>query len=327
MITDLSKYKDKAIMLTNQESQVENKFYCSKVVVIPISIDMFHNMGGGNFYPDKGLTNTIAHGSGIEFLSSIRMNDTYGDEVIHPDGTKTRKATGKECTKQGRKMKPDGSWQPSSPCPYEFNYVDRAELDLIGKNVTDIQKRKKILELKKFATQRASTGSELVVIRELLGTTTSFSKQEIELGSIVVSRIEKTEELQAELALADVESRRNGGAIAGRISETTALLTGGTVDNSDFNGGFEEQEARPVKSAEKPYIKPIEKTPPDFQNDTGEKVDPNADEKKIVNVLLDEIKADEGTRKYYIDVLDNAKWIKAAVDWAVDELEKIKRSI
>lgn len=322
MITDLSKYEGKAIMLTNQESQVENKFYISKVVVIPISMDMFHNMGSGNYYPDKGLTNTIAHGSGIEFFPSIRMTDTYGDEVTHPDGTKTRKATGKECTKQGRKMKPDGTWHPSSPCPYEFNYVDRAELDLIGKNVTDIQKRKKILELKKFATQRASTGAELVVIRELLGTNTSFSKSEIELGKIVVSRIEKTEELQAELALADVEARRNGGAISDRIDRTAALLTGGSVDNSDFENNFvgSEKQAEQEKSTPE---KTGHKTPPDFKSE----VDPVVNEKKIINGLLDDIKADEGTRKYYIDVLDNAKWIEAAYKWAVEEIEKTKGEI
>jgi len=325
-MTDVTKYEGKAIMLTNQESQVENKFYISKVVVIPISMDMFHNMGSGNYYPDKGLSNTIAHGSGIEFFPSIKMTDTYGDEVTHPDGTKTRKATGKECTKQGRKMKPDGSWQPSSPCPYEFNYVDRAELDTIGKNVSDIQKRKKILEYKKFATQRASTGAELVVIRELLGTTTSFSKADIDLGKIVVSRIEKTEELQAELALADVEARRNGGAIADRINNTTALLTGGTVDNSDFTGDFVQSE-KPDEQENKTTEKSTERKIPDFKSEAEEEPDPNADKKKVINDLLDDIKADEGTRKYYTDAIIGDGWSDRSCKWAIEKLEKIKGEI
>jgi hypothetical protein len=282
-------------------------------------------MGQGNFYPNKGLTNTIAHAAGIEFLPSIRINDTYGDATTDKNGNTIKKIAGKECIKQGRKMKPDGTWTLSSPCPYEFNFMDRAEeaiLKLEEKygEQSPIKKRKKILELKKFAPQRASTGAELMVVRELLGAKTAFTKKEVELGLIVVSRIEKTEEFQEVLAIADVENRRNGGVIADRINDTTALLTGGSVDNSDFNNHFE----RPEKPAE-PAGKPTEKTPPDFQNDT--EADPNADKKKVVNDLLDEIKADEGTRKYYIDVLDQNDWIEKAYEWAVAELEKIKGEI
>jgi hypothetical protein len=332
MITDLKKYEGKAIMLTNQESQVENKFYRSQVVEVPITMDMFHDMGQGNFYPNKGLTNTISHAAGIEFLPSFRMNDTYGDEVIDKDGNRLKKIAGKECIKQGRKMKPDGTWTMSSPCAYEFNFMDRAEEAILkaeekyNKEQSPIKKRKKILELKKFAPQRASTGAELMVVRELLGAKTAFTKKEIELGLIVVARIEKTEEFQEVLAIADVENRRNGGLIADRINDTANLLTGNKPDNHDFNEYFE----RPEKSSEQETLEPEKtehKAPPNFQDDTETEEDPLADKKKVVNGLLDEIKADEGTRKYYTDVLENAKWIDAAYKWAVEELEKIKGAI
>lgn len=206
-ITDLSQYIGKAVMLTDQESQVSNKFYRSQVVVIPIDMSMFHNMGSGNFYPAKGLTNKIAHGSGIEFTNSIRMNDTFGEEITNPDGTITRGLAGKECFKQGLKMKPDGTWFPSSVCSYEYNFVDRAE-DEMGENIEkySFAKKKTIYRRhKKFASQRASTGVSLAVIRELLGVETALKKEQIALGRIVVSRIEQTEEFQEALAHAKIK--------------------------------------------------------------------------------------------------------------------------
>lgn len=329
MITDLKKYKGKAIMLTNQESQVENKFYRSQVVEVPIKMDMFHDMGQGNFYPNKGLTNTISHAAGIEFLPSFRMNDTYGDEMIDKDGNRLKKIAGKECIKQGRKMKPDGTWTMSSPCAYEFNFMDRAEEAILKAEEkygeqSPIKKRKKILELKKFAPQRASTGAELMVVRELLGAKTAFTKKEIELGLIVVARIEKTEEFQEVLAIADVENRRNGGLIADRVNDASKMLTGSDAGNSDFDEYFqrpENQAEQENSQSEKPTHKPV----PDFKSET--ETDPLADKKKVVNDLLDDVKAEEGTRKYYTDVLDQNNWMDKAYEWAESELQKIKGEI
>ena len=322
-ITDLSQYEGKAIMLTNQESQVSNKFFRSQVVVIPINMDMFHAMGGGNFYPNKGLSNTISHGAGIEFLPSIRMNDVYGDETVHADGSKTRKVVGKECIKQGRKMKPDGTWTTSSPCIYEFNFMDRAELDLISKgNVSDIQKRKKILELKKFSSQRASTGSELMVVRELIGSKTAFTKDEINLGQIVVSRIEKTEDFQEALAQADVENRRNGGLIADRINNTTMQLTGETIDSSgDFNNHF----TRPKKTEQSNNSEQSgnsEQSKQPDNSDQGFKTEPIKPEtpKEEYERFCTENNIQDNWRTQLDPTLEEQNYSKESVDWAIGEM-------
>jgi hypothetical protein len=87
---------------------------------------------------------------------------------------------------------PDGSWRTSTPQEYEFDVQTRAEEDFLndskGKYSTEIAKKKHVLELRKVARQRASTGARLRVIRELLGIPIAFSHENFE-RAIVVCRI------------------------------------------------------------------------------------------------------------------------------------------
>ena len=324
-ITDLSQYVGKAIMLTNQESQVSNKFYRSQVVVIPIDISMFHDMKQGNYYPNKGPTNTIAHGSGIEFLPNIRMREVYGDETVHADGSKTRKVAGKECIKQGRKMKPDGTWATSSPCTYEFNFMDRAESEILKAEEkygpqTTLQKKKKILELKKFSSQRASTGAELIVARELLGAKTAFKKDEISFGQIVVSRIEKTEDFQEALAHAEVENTRNGGLIANRIDNTALQLTGETIDSSaEFNDYFQ----KPEKSEQSGNSEPSKQSENTDQGFKTEPLKPETPKERYERFCEENNISDmpDDWRGQLDPTLEQQNFSKESVDWAIGEMK------
>ena len=268
----IEEYQGKALILTRSEEQVDNSIWKTLNTVISVTPDMFHNMGTKNkpqYYPGKALTNLIGSAMGIEFSSDIRVEYVYGTETTHPDGTKTKEPVGVRCIKQGKRRRPDGTMQVSSPCPYTFNWIDRAEedflkdMDNIGQKWPDgnpmqkynfpdnpqkekIAQRRHILELKKHAEQRASTGAELIVIRELSGMQTSFTESDLKDGIIVVSQIAKSDEYQKLEARAKLDNLRLGGSIASSVDEASSLLTGDSFGN-EFD--------RPTP-AEKPEEKP-----------------------------------------------------------------------
>lgn len=278
MIKNLSDYKGKALILTTQEEQIDTPFYTTMITEIKITIDMFHKIWPG-YYPKKELSNQIGAGMGIDFLPNVKIEDVHGDEVKQSDGTVISPKTGLRCFKQGRRMRPDGSFQISDPQPYEFNWADRAELDFLSDQETGgkkygskLAKRKHILELKKFATQRAGTGSELAVIRNLTGMATSFKEADIKKGLIVVSQIIKSTEYVAIEARAKVENIRNGGLIADRVNNDIELLTG---NNPDIKNDFD----RPDTNQQKPE-------PPKVVNQT--QPEPQiTEEQKMDNLFLD----------------------------------------
>jgi len=285
---------------------VQNELYSTQVTEIVVGPDMFHNISG-NLYPAKGLTNNIGSAAGIEFFPAVRTDTVYGDEVIQSDGLHIRKACGIKCTKQGRKMRPDGSWQTSSPCTYEFNWEDRAELDFIAtpeKYSSDIAKRKHILELKKFASQRASTGAELMVIRELTGMPTAFKKAELDAaGSVMMfSQIVKSKALQEAEARAYIDNIRNGGRIASDINETASMLTGGEADvQEDFNNKF----TRPGKTEP-------EKTEPD-----------DSEIKKQATAMLDKLPGvNKDAYDFYSKTINDNQWSDDVCAWAVEDIGK-----
>ena len=235
MIKNLEDYGVNALVLTSQEEQIETPFYTTMITEIKIKPDMFHKIWPG-YYPRKELTNQIGAGMGIDFMPTVRIDNVYGDEIKRPDGTIVSPITGIRCFKQGRKMRPDGSFQLSDPQPYEFNWIDRAELDFIAdqenggkKYGSELAKRKHTLELKKFATQRAGTGAELAVIRNLTGMATSFKDADIKKGLIVVSQIIKSTEHVAIEARAKVENIRNGGKLADNIKSLKGIKHGDLV--------------------------------------------------------------------------------------------------
>jgi len=275
---ELEKYKGQALVCTSEEFQVSNELWQSLITVIEVKPDMFHNMGTTNkpvFYPKKELTNIIGCGMGIEFDKTVSMKEVYGEEKILPDGTRIRKVSGYQCTKIGKKRKPDGDFMFSSPFTYEFNWEDRAEedflsdMDNVGQfwpdknpkakyNFPDdpakeaVARRKRVLALKKFAAQRASTGAELGVIRELTGMPTGFKPNELTGGKIVVSQVCKSEEKQKRESEAHIQNIIHGGKSADDINNAAKLLTG-----NDVNVQEEIKKSEPI--ALKPGTPPVQK--------------------------------------------------------------------
>jgi len=310
----IEEYKDKALVLTRREEQVDNDIWKTLNTIIPVTPDMFHNMGSDKkpqYYPSKQLTNLIGSAMGIEFSSDIRVEYVYGTETIHPDGTKTREPVGIRCIKQGKRRRPDGTWQTSSPCSYTFNWADRAEedflkdMDYIGQKWPDgndkakynfpdnpqkekIAQRRHVLELKKHAEQRASTGAELIVIRELSGMQTSFKPGDLKQGIIVVSQIAKSEEYQALEARAKLDSLRLGGKVAESVNEASNLLTGNGFNIHEPTENHEEpdqpsgevpeySESEERTPLETEYYELIEKVSEDLKNFLEEQRKTNAD--------------------------------------------------
>ena len=241
----------KALQYYRENEVVNNELYRTQVTDLIVVKDEFHAIWP-NLAPGKSLINKIGSASGVEFLPSIKTDPEYGDEIINPDGSRLRKQCGVTIVVQGRKMRPDGSWQYSSPCPYTFNWDDRAELDFLadeeagkGKYNSPIKKRKHVLELKKFGTQRASTGAQLKVIRELTGMPTAFKEQELTQSGwkMSFSQIIKSEKHQAAEAHAKIENIRNGGQIGQGIESASLQLTG-------VSAGFENTFDRPDEQPE-----------------------------------------------------------------------------
>lgn len=279
-MTDLSQYnKNNALIYTTPEEQVDNKVYSTLNTVIAIKTDMFHSIYPG-LYPRKELTNQIGSGMGIEFSHDVKFDEVLGDITEYPDGRKVRKVEGYRCTKTGRRRRPDGTWSTWSE-PYEFNWVSRATLDFLAdedkaleetekakadpkfkpkykrKYKTERDKLAHTEELKKFATQRASTGSDLCVIRALSGMQTSFKAADVAKGVIIVSQVIESEYFQAKQAAATIDNIRLGGIKNENSNAAAALLTGQQTDVKEDLEKTEKktapkQKKTPEKTEEKP---------------------------------------------------------------------------
>ncbi|WP_321991502.1 hypothetical protein [Marispirochaeta aestuarii] len=207
------------------------------VTVLEFQKDDFAPMGGGNFYPMKSATNRIADATGVSFthncgtrevgnFHSIKIDQSPEGYFYVVDGNYAVIGYA-----QGQRLKPDGTPRLSSVCEYEFNVVDRANEDFLNdftKNKyikTSIQARKKLLELKKFATRRASTGAELAVIRELAGVPTALKQEQINKPMLFAQVVENN---QFKLQIARDLMRTPDGrqSVANAMFGTTQSLFG-----------------------------------------------------------------------------------------------------
>lgn len=192
----INQHAGKSLVFASRE-EVENVSpqYEPVVSMLELSKDDFTDVGLGNMYPGKSATNKIADAAGISFIPGIGGTREEGSWSAvrlfrQPVGDKgfwqaqgVFKVIG---VAQGQRLKPDGTPRYSSPREYEFNPVDRANEDFLkdyqenkGKYISEISALKHLQELKKFATQRASTGAQLAVIRELAGVPTGFKSNQL----------------------------------------------------------------------------------------------------------------------------------------------------
>lgn len=186
---------NKDLVFVKEEDLRTQTMFVPVVTVIHATQDDFHNISG-NLMPKGYQTDRIGHAAGVKFIAENCGTRKEGEDVYVGYA-------------QGEKRLPDGTWLPSSVCEYEFDVNTRAEEDFINdskkdkpKYTKEIDKKAHILQLKKFARQRAGTGARLKVIRELVGIPISFKPPEIH-KAMVFSRVAPN----TDLFLSDPELR------------------------------------------------------------------------------------------------------------------------
>ncbi len=200
-INALAGFKNKGMTFARRED-LENvsQQYQPLVTIVEFQAGDFTRLGSDkSYYPSKGATNRIGDAAGVSFIEGVggtreEGNATAYKVVEHKNGNKPSyfqieghyRIIG---TAQGERLKPDGTPRRSSVCEYGFDVVQRtneAILNDLGYETptltTEIACRKKFLELQKFGVQKARTGAELAVIRELVGMNTGFEKKDVEKG-------------------------------------------------------------------------------------------------------------------------------------------------
>jgi len=144
-----------------------------------------HNIGG-QLTPSRSALDKIADATGIDFTQADTRKE--GENIW----------VGKS---SGRRKNPDGTWR-NATCEYELDLDVRAEE--VHKRQSDKAKaEKEILQLRKFARQRADTGARLRVIRELTGLKTGFAQGELD-KPFVFARYQ----INTELIMSDPDMKR-----------------------------------------------------------------------------------------------------------------------
>lgn len=251
------------------------------ISIVGFSKEDFHKLwapGGDTFLPKKPLVDRIGEAAGIEFQgesSKIERTDT-GYVVGHV----------------GRRMKPDGEWRSSGLCLYEFDYMDRAELDFIADEEktmkkgsssrygNDISKRKHQMELKKVALARADSGASLRVIKKIIGLNMSFSLAEVNEGEIIVSQIVKSAGWKNQFIGKLMETTDGRQLVAESILGSKEVLYG-KQDEKPVKIGLKGPEKTALPEPEQPN-KPEVHEGPVFDESELEK-EPPTDKKKFLS--------------------------------------------
>lgn len=209
------------------------------VTVIDFEPTDFVDVGMGNMYPGKSATNRISDAAGVSFLRDVggtREVGSWSSVRVSKQPGGFWQATGEYKvigTAQGQRLKPDGTPRLSSIREYEFNVVDRANEDFLKdagrdggpKYGTEVTALKHLYELKKFATQRASTGAELGVVRELVGLPTAFKKDQIG-RPMVFSQIVENNSFKVGIMREIMKSPDGRQAVVGALFGAAAALFG-----------------------------------------------------------------------------------------------------
>jgi hypothetical protein len=171
-----------ALVFAAPEDLRTQRMFLPELVVLHATDADFHSMPRGQYMPKSHHAHRMADAAGVVFTANCGTRP--GEREYARIGFA-----------QGKKRLPDGTWRESPVMEYEFDPDVRAEEDFLNdkearepKYTTDVAKRRHLLELRKFATARASTGAELRVIRYLTGTPCSFSKPDM-ARAMVFSRI------------------------------------------------------------------------------------------------------------------------------------------
>lgn len=170
--------KSGALIFVAPEDLRAQGMFLPEVVVVPASPADFHDMAGGKKMPKSHHVHRMADAGGVVFTENCGTRPGPGEYS-------------RIGWAQGKRRLPDGTWRTSPVLEYEFDPDVRAEEDFLKKPSDyrdETAKRRHIVEFRKWATARASTGAELRVIRHLTGTPTSFDSKDI-ARAMVFSRI------------------------------------------------------------------------------------------------------------------------------------------
>jgi len=320
----IESYAGKGLVYARKEEiEAVSDQYESIVTVLELSPDEFIPVGEGNYYPLKSATNKISDAAGVSFTENCgtREEGNFGAvEVVKKEGI--LQVVGDYAVigwAQGFRLKPDGSRRLSSVCEYVFNIIDRCNLDVFGDkkgrytSVADI--RKHLLELKKFATQRASTGAEMRVVRELVGMPTAFTQTDTRKPLILSQTVESTK-FKVGIAREIMKTPDGRQAVVNALFGTTSALYGPQGGNGKATVDVTPTPQALPESTEEPPI--------DFEDDIPFEEAP--EEKKPDPVAEAKTKLQEWLDSDYVQNPKNREGLQDLIDKddaTLEELQKV----
>jgi hypothetical protein len=236
----INSHQGKSLVYARREEISEiSPQYEPIVTAIEYSPDDFDNLGGNMYLAKSGL-NRLSEASGISYTENCgtRESGSFREvEVEFDTQGQFWYAKGSFAIigwAQGVRIKPDGTERRSSVNEYEFNVVDRANEQFLkdadgNKYISSkIKAMKKLTEIKKFATQRAKTGAQLGVVRELAAVPTAFKPNQLQQSNhtIVVSQVVESSQYKADIARELMKTPDGRQAVASAVFGNTAKLYG-----------------------------------------------------------------------------------------------------
>lgn len=215
-LTIINEHKGKDLVFVDPNELETGRMFYPQVSVINATPQDFHNIKG-RMMPKSYHTDRIGEAAGIEFVASECGTRKEGDNVWVGFA-------------QGRRRLPDGTFRTSTKQEYEYDVDVRSEEDFAndtkGTYNTEAAKRKHVIELKKYARQKASTGARLRVIRELTGIPAAFTQQDIQRALVVARIAVNTDEL-----LDNPDTRKM--AVAAAMNKSNDIYGVRDVSNSE----------------------------------------------------------------------------------------------
>lgn len=227
--------KDGANVFVRDEDLDTQSLFFPEVVVVRGGSEDFHKISG-KYMPKSYQVDRIGEAAGVSFVAE-QCGTRRESDMVYVGWA------------QGWKRQTDGTLRYSQKHEYEFDVDVRSRDDFIKdakrdqpKYTTPVAKEEHVLEMRKFARQRAGTGARLKVIRELVGMPTSF-REEAAKEAFVFSRVRvNSDRALADPATAALALQAAMGATARiygpRQAEKTqpvASLTDDTVEHDDFD--------------------------------------------------------------------------------------------
>lgn len=277
----------------------------SELTFDPKKLDeYFTNVGSKNqpsWYPQTDVMYKIAEMCGISGETESTVEWISGEVDINPilmksfdsEPTMRKMIIAARVTKQSKILCEDGTWRLCAPETNEFNFFDRACIDFINEEEKTneyksgkkeyyrynsvIKRRKRLLDLKKFAVQQAETKAFCKTVRVLAGLPTGFDTEDLKDGKFAFMKFIKSKRLQKLETAARLQAISQGKT--GDIQNTGALLFGPDQDNQQVDNDTQQTSSPPPPrhSEKNPFT----------DSELKQEIKP-VDEKKKIRDILEE---------------------------------------